>query len=248
MPIIETKLPLLITSCVYVNDQSVKLHNPQERIYHTVESINKWLEIDPDINMCVCDNSNYDFTSILKSKHPHSNIECISFKGEIGKTRDFGKGYGEGEIIRYALSNSSILSKNNNFMKCTGKLWVTNYLELTKKWNNNFQCYGIFKNIFNLKQPKLSYIDTRFYITSKKFYFSIIDECYLSLDGRSIEDVLCNKIINERIKKIMMHKAPNIYGVSGASANYYKNPKYKQYKINANLLFVKSFTKYSEFF
>ena len=53
-------------------------------------------------------------------------FEWISFQGNTTKTQEKGKGYGEGEIIEYAINHSQLLAKSKMLMKLTGRFYVKN--------------------------------------------------------------------------------------------------------------------------
>src|SRR5271169_740705 len=95
--------PILLTSCVIVADHSVSLKDENSRIWLTLESIEKWLIISPDFRLVICDGSNFDFSNIVREKFPAANIECLFFQNNQEMVRLHGKGYGEGEIVNYAL-------------------------------------------------------------------------------------------------------------------------------------------------
>ena len=67
-------------------------------------------------------------------------------------------------------------------MKCTSKLWVENFFEISKNFN------GIFlSDVQGLLRPKM--VDTRFYISSKSFLENLM-YAYLDVnddDGRFLE-------------------------------------------------------------
>ena len=62
--------PVLLTSCVIVADHSVSLKDKDSRIKLTVDSIEKWLALSPDLRLVICDGSNYDFSGIILEKFP----------------------------------------------------------------------------------------------------------------------------------------------------------------------------------
>src|SRR5271169_3656162 len=95
--------PVLLTSCVNVADHSVSVKDENSRIRLTIESIEKWLAISPYLRLVICDGSNFDFSRILQEKFPEANIECLFFENNKELVVLYGKGYGEGEIVEYAL-------------------------------------------------------------------------------------------------------------------------------------------------
>jgi len=221
-----TLLPVLLTSSVVVTDFSGKLNDPDLRIKYTIESISKWLSLDQSIRLVICDGSNFDFTSRVKALFPSAQIECLAFQNNPDPVKKHGKGYGEGEIIRYALTHSTFLQSADAFIKCTAKLWVLNAEDCIKQWNGQFACNAYFANVFSLKKSQLQFIDTRFYISTKAFYLLHFSEAHMDLGdvaGRSIEDAFLEVIQQHDIKHIFFRRPPIICGVGGGSGKYYKS-------------------------
>lgn len=218
--------PILLTSCVIVADPSASLRDENARIGFTVESIEKWLAISPDVCLVICDGSNFDFSRIVHEKFPKANIECLFFENNKEMVRLYGKGYGEGEIVNYALVNSASIKKSDFFAKCTSKLWVENFFECLECWNGTFLCKGFFDHVFSFKKTQFSYIDTRFYFANKSFYQKYLASTYLDVrgnQGHSIEHCFRDVILKEKFKNVLFDVQPVICGVGGGSGTYYKN-------------------------
>lgn len=125
-------------------DHSVSLRDPDKRIRYTLDSIREWLKKSENIKIVICDGSGFDFDPLIKKIFPKASIECLFFLNEVDKIKKFGKGYGEGEIISYALKHSKFIIESQWFAKCTAKLWVKNFDEIIKNWNNLFYADHIF--------------------------------------------------------------------------------------------------------
>ena len=111
----------------------------------------------------------------------------MHFKNNDVLVAKYGSGYGEGEIIKYALSHSSILKNAAVFAKCTSKLNVNNLKKIVKNFNGQFICECTFSNVrlirsfFDPKalvKIKLLGIDTRFYIVKKDIYMMTFKNSY----------------------------------------------------------------------
>jgi len=72
--------PVLLTSCIFVADNAVQLTKPNDRTYHTLESIEQWLHIVPDVKLVVCDSSGFDFAPLVKEKFPHADVDVYFLK------------------------------------------------------------------------------------------------------------------------------------------------------------------------
>lgn len=235
--------PILLTSCVIVSDHSVSLKDENSRIRLTIESIEKWLGISSDLRLVICDGSNFDFSRIVLEKFPEANIECLFFENNKELVGLHGKGYGEGEIVKYALLNSVYLKESDFFAKCTAKLWVENFFECLKCWNGTFLCKGYFANVFSFKKTVFEYVDTRFYLVNRSFYLENLESTYLNVGGAqglSLEHCFRDVILKKNYKKIMFDVPPVICGVGGGTGTYYKNNLKRRIKEVVRLWLVKN--------
>ena len=247
--------PIILGSSINVMDQSVALKDPSERIKYTIESIENWLKIAPDIQLVVCDGSGFDFTPLIAKQfsekfHAHQ-IECLHFLNNSEKVAKFGKGYGEGEIIQYAITNSLILKDHEWFAKCTGKLWVDNFMECISEWNGRFLCQAYFSQVFSLKKTRLEYVDTRFYLATKEFYNTHLATLHLQVGGHfesSIEDNFKKVIFDFQLTGILFRCFPIIRGVGGASGKYYKGKFWRRNKDRLRLKLVQVNPEFAKLF
>ena len=247
--------PIVLTSSVNVMDLSVVLKDPSERIRFTLESIDHWLKISPRTRLVVCDGSDYDFTQILSTQYPDAmrnhRIECLHFMNDPKLVAMYGKGYGEGQIIQHALRHSQLLKNEDSFCKCTGKLWVDNFIECFSEWNGRFLCQAYFSQVFSLKKTSLDYVDTRFYIANKAFYEKYFSQLHLQVGGHfhcSIEDVFKKTILEHQLTSILFSVLPLVRGVGGGSGQYYKGNFIRRNKDRLRLKLVQSNSQFSAWF
>ncbi len=226
--------PVLLTSCVYVADQTaVNLNDPEDRITHTLESIDRWLHIAPGIRLVICDSSGYDFSQKTSQLFPDADIEFIAFEADRALVKLHGKGYGEGEIVNYALQHSIYLKRSDSFAKCTAKLWVVNFQECVQEWNGKFLCKVTFSNVFSFKKTYFNHVDTRFYLVKKDFYLKYFSKAHLDLGGSSglgIEDTFRKIVLENNMEKIIFDSPPVIGGVGGGTGKYYNTKWSKRIK------------------
>lgn len=159
--------------------------------------------------------------------------------------RLYGKGYGEGEIIRFALTHSAYLKDASCFTKCTAKLWVANYQKCMLQWNNKFLFKAYFSNVFSLKPSKLEYIDTRFYMIDKTIYMNFFSNAHLLANGSNkviIEEEFLRIVLQEKFSHILFRDPPVICGVGGGSGLYYKNSIVRRAKeiLRSRIVFANS--------
>lgn len=225
--------PILLTSSVIAMDQSVHLKDEKLRIFHTLESIGKWLKVSPQNKYVLCDGSGFDFSSLVLENFPNAQIECLFLNNDPALIKAHGKGFGEGEIIRHALACSKTLHESQWFAKCTAKLWVDNFLECITEWNGRFLCQGFFSNTFSLKQSQLKYIDTRFYLADAQVYKTYFSDAHIDIGGvggLSIEDRFLEIAMREQLSGFLFDTPPIVCGVGGGSGKYYKDSKTRRLK------------------
>lgn len=215
--------PLLVTSSIGVNAPYVKLADPQARLQHTLTSLERWLQIAPELRIVVCDGSGFDLTEICRLQFPNAHIECLAFENDFEAVRRYGKGYGEGQIVNHALQVSQTLSGADWFAKCTSKWWVRNFDQLVQEWTGDFQSGLKFKNKNSVRRISALHIDTRFYFVKKSFYLERLADAHLKVRDHedyylehSFKDVLIRD--NRDALRVLFATAPRIEGVSGTSA------------------------------
>jgi hypothetical protein len=245
------KIPVLLTSSVVPADLDVKLADPEQRLFHTLESVTKWLHFSNLVSLVICDGSGFDFSDVIKEKFPGVDIECLSFSNNKGVVAQRGKGYGEGEIVRYAIDNSVFIRRSGSFAKCTGKLWVENFNDCVGEWNGIFMGKAYFENVFSLKKTRLAYFDTRFYIADVDFYRRFFVDAHQGVGGsdrRSIEDCFKEIVVRNQMRHVFFKAPPVICGVGGGAGSYYKNGKIRRLKERLRAYLVVRNSVYKDFF
>lgn len=245
-------IPLLLTSSIVAHDPGVQLKNTDARLHHALESIEQWLKLEPNLPIVLCDGSNFDLTPHVREKFPHTKIECLFFANNTGDVVRYGRGYGEGEIVRFALEHSRLIREADCFAKCTSKLWVENFCECKKQWNGHLLLKGVFSDVFSLfKVTQLAYIDTRFYIASCTTYreYFIDAHKHLRLDiGYGLEDSFKDIFQQQDLKNSLLPIPPVINGVGGGTGTYYKNPARRIVKEKIRLYLAMHNTKFRTLF
>lgn len=245
-------VPILLTSSVIPHDTGVALTDSRERTRLALESIKEWLRIDPTLRIVLCDGSGFDFSHLVAENFPHAAIECLHFNNSQNLVRQYGRGYGEGEIVRHALTHSRFIVDAGCFAKCTSKLWVENYLECLDYWNGNLLFKGVFLNAFSLfKKTEFAYIDTRFYIASCDGYRQFFENAHFQINkdlGYGLEECFRDVVLKNRLQKILFRLPPVIAGVGGGTGTYYKNSLKRKLKERLRLKFVLMNRRFSSLF
>ncbi len=243
--------PILLTSSVIAMDHSVTLKDPQQRINYTLESIEKWLNLGQDIRLVVCDGSGYDFSRIVNERFPERPIECLFFENDKQLVARHLRGYGEGEIVKFALLNSVFLRDADWFAKCTAKLWVDNFLSCVEEWNGSFLCKAYFSNVYSFRKTRFEYIDTRFYLVKKQVYLKYFLESHLDVggsNGTTIEDNFKEVVVRNRLTNFLFNSPPVIRGMGGGSGKYYRNNFIRRLKESLRSRIVQSNPSFRDMF
>jgi hypothetical protein len=232
-------MPVLITTAIAVSSPQTLLTDSKVRLELTVESIRRWRFTRGISGVVVCDGSGYDLSPHIDAGSPKEaghKCEVLTFINDTAGVRTKGKGYGEGEIVMYALRHSEMLNKSPSFAKCTGKLWVENYIECARGFNGlaAFDFGGKFK-------PKK--IETRFYMVNKEFFLSSLGGLHNKVndaDGYYLEDAFKEGLKTLRFSDFIMYPTPRIRGVSGSTGISYRPDRFKSALRDMKALFVRS--------
>ncbi|MDH7463254.1 hypothetical protein QEG73_18290 [Chitinophagaceae bacterium 26-R-25] len=222
---------LVTTSTVYVNSNLTVLTDPEKRLSQYIESIKFYLLSKHIKNIVVCDNSGYDYSlceevNVLAQQH-NKRLEFHNFHGDSDNIFKKGKGYGEGEMLKYLFSNSNLLQQSGSFCKVTGRLFIRNIdqvLRGVRKDQNYFQVIGI--NPFK-KRDK---IDTRFYHCQIETFSRYLLDEYKKVDdsnGIYLEHLFYNALTLQRGLFHNFKTIPDFEGISGSTGMSYKKTKLK---------------------
>ena len=237
-------MPLLITTAITVSAAQTMLTDSSRRLDLTLESIRRWRLTRGVGSVVVCDGSGYDLGPYINDGLPSPGAapcEVMRFTNDLAGVRSKGKGYGEGEIVNYALQHSAILKEATCFAKCTGKLWVENFADCIKGFNGlaAFDFVGIFK-------PQT--IDTRFYIVNKAFFVSNMAGLHANVndaEGLYLEHAFKEGLKMLKYSDYIMVPTPRIGGVSGSTGMAFKAPhSLKAVLRDIRSILVKSFAGY----
>nr|WP_315198941.1 hypothetical protein [uncultured Flavobacterium sp.] len=216
---------LIITSTVSVNSCLTVLIDPKIRLQQYVDSILFYLNSKKIDRIIVCDNSGFDYSVVdkINAKAISNNklIEFLNFHGSEKKIKEFGKGFGEGEIMNYVFANSKFIQNETSFYKVTGRIQVLNIDSVIRKVDasvNYFQMIGI--NPFNV----VNKVDTRFYhctVNAFKEYLLISYPFVQDNEGFFLEHVYYNALNSRNVIYKNFNILPNIKGISGSTGVSY---------------------------
>lgn len=211
--------PILLTATVVIQDKSTVIFDSNVRLLQYQIAIEKWISIGVK-KIVFCENT---CTSIMNENLKHlieSNdveFEEILFKGSVEKISAKGKGFGEGEIIRYAIEKSDIIKRDQYFFKVTGRLFIKNFLDI-KCFIQRENPQGFF--LF-LKGNK---VDTRAFFSDINFYQKNMLFSYVHVDDKA--GAFLEHCFYDVLKSIpfraSLGPSPKYAGVSGSTGGSYE--------------------------
>ena len=223
---------LLITGCVSPSPNQAfhALKDVKVRFQQYVDSITWFLYHSSFKNIVFCENSNYFVfeDNALREKEKlcelaakqHKRLEVISFQGDFAMVEKTNKGYGEGEIIQYALKQSELLRRAKSFCKVTGRVEVLNIDDVFSKIE-----YG--QNYFNrdLAHGRRS-IDTRIFCCDIEYYKRNLMLLYKQLEPQNSIEGLFWLTLRDLDKWNSTYAYPDFHGICGATDQPYDINKY----------------------
>lgn len=215
---------LLITGAIDISSFDIpytSVVDIEKRKSQYLYSIEYAIENYSEINHIVfCENTNYcyDYSRIYqKAKSYNKVLEVLTFLGDYNAIQRHGKGYGEGEIIKYALENSVLMKNADIFFKLTGRLVVTNFDSVVKKTKER-SAFVYYPSI----KYSVDHISTIFYKVDKNIYLRELNDVFMHVndnDDKYLERLFFLKLRNCDI--VSFSRLPKISGQSGSSGLTY---------------------------
>lgn len=160
---------LLLTACVSPG-QVIALARRDfvTRLDDYERAMKGWIRVKGIDGIVFCENSMADLSSlqdmVRAASDPRPEVEFLSFQGQ-----DFdpslGKGYGEMQIIRYALEHSKMLTRAKMIIKVTGRLFISN-IETFARSAAESEGIELFCDLRN----DLTSADSRFFYGTRNFF------------------------------------------------------------------------------
>lgn len=211
---------ILLTGCIAPNGMLLTtLNDKDERKEQYIKSILFYLS-KTQYPIVFVENSNTDISSFFQKYIDTGRLEIMTFDGNKDKMR--GKGYGECEIIEYALNNSKMIktNKNEKIAKITGRLSVRN-INLIAKLHCFFFSYRTI--LFSINSD-LSFPDSRIIIAPTAFYRLLLNkkEQLNDSNGYYFEHALLDTVKGAKcISYSPFFIQPQIEGISGSTGKIY---------------------------
>lgn len=161
---------------------------------------------------------NNDELSLLKQMNV--DVEQISYNQNKETIIQKGKGYGEGELIDFALSESVLLKRETNFFKCTGKVYCRNFTKIQQLVKEQ-HVSNIFWRYFDEGDGRKPWADMRFFYAEKSFAKDHLIPAYLrSDDATAAAEYYCFLLFQEKLASAKAFR-PLLSGFAGGTNKRY---------------------------
>jgi len=177
------KCALIIPSSVHVSARYTTLLDPGQRETQYLDSLSWFIRESPLTKIIVCDNSGYQYpTSLYElAETHHKKLELLSFSGNQALVQEYGKGYGEGEIMEFVMTHSHLIGEVEGFWKVTGRLKVVNIGKLLRQSRaavNYFMPVSLLRPRFLVPRAARSCVEVRVYYVTKVFFREVLLDAY----------------------------------------------------------------------
>ena len=214
------KTVILLTGCI--NPDGMKftsLNDTEERGRQYIQAIRYYLT-STNYPVIFCENSGTDISTHFLEPISTNRLECITYQGNQEKTR--GKGYGECDIIEYAIKHSQFIHSQANLRiaKITGRLIVQNIRTILSL----HQAFSSKHTTFCMINSDLSFPDSRLILAHIDFYKAFLSykEKIDDANGYFFEHALCDMIKSNRTFPFSpFFICPQVIGISGSSGKAY---------------------------
>lgn len=192
---------------------------PEVRLLQYQQTLVQMIKSNCFDRIILCENTNYDeeFKAARElSEAKGIQFEHLKFEGDYEKVHSLGKGYGEGEIISYALNNSKLLEDSEHFYKLTGRIQIGNIKQLMKD--------SLGKEVFIRNKLNEDSVDTRLFNCSKVFFENHLSEAYKEVNdfnGNYLEKVYFKKLKPFADQIDSYSSYPKFLGFAGSTGQAY---------------------------
>jgi hypothetical protein len=220
---------LLITGAIDLSSYNVPatiVTDVGKRLSEYVRSIEYAIDHYKTVTHIIfCENTsyNYDYSDLIERARLKGKLfESLLFSGDYFNIQLRGKGYGEGEIIRYALDNSQYLNTCQSFYKLTGRLIVKNMDSIIRTTSSG-SAFDFHPGVIYNREK--DHIETLFYKADRNLYQRYLYDAYREVDEtrfQYLEHIFCQRLSGMKVKSFRV--MPDISGDSGTTGKEYDKP------------------------
>lgn len=216
------------TICPSGDMKQLKLRNTEERLKQYVDALGFLIEEAAFTKIVFCENSGFDMGQLKSleelASSKHVALELLSFCGNTELCCKYGKGFGEGEIMKYVFENSRLIQDEAFYVKITGRLKIVNIKDICKRLKPD-RCY------FNIPNRTIrEYYDTKLYAMPTHLFRNYFADSYVQVrddEGKYLEVVYTDILLKGGIKVQNFPRFPRVVGISGSSGLVYSYTEWK---------------------
>jgi len=233
---------LFLTGCINPNGMKLTaLQDAKQRLEQYKCAIKFYLQ-ETNYRILFVENSNTDITQYFSTAINEGRLEVLTFQGN-DYNRDLGKGYGEMQIVNYALINSNFIQQSEFIVKITGRIKVLNIKRILQQFDRIEN-----KTVVVNFQQTLTYADSKCWAASKDFYLKYLlpyQERINDSIGFHFEHALCkatHQAITDDWYYSFIVDLPRYSGIGGTENKKYSEhfthwfPLYLKHKLRLNVL------------
>lgn len=227
----KKKWPALLTGTIVPNPKAIsKVNDPAVREKQYIETLSWMAKAKTDVDEVIfCENSH---SSLINFKPLHDmflknnrTIEVYNVSMPDSQCF-FGKGWGEGLIIRWALENVLYPSRCDGFIKITGRYRILNLKRIMTTIRRGISVNPNLKFVgysFSNRQP--FHVRSDFFWSNRDFYIKYLQSIYEEVNdehGYYLEHALANRLwqLKDEFDIAMLTIPLIIQGISGWNAKY----------------------------
>jgi hypothetical protein len=144
-------------------------------------------------------------------------IEQLAYQQDDALLAQRGKGFAEGQLIKFAVENSRLLRQSDYFFKCTGKMFCRNFAAIGNLIARN-NIANMFWKLFESSLVDRNLVDARFFYTSISDFQRLILPAYEQATETSILEYHLSLSLDSQLQRGTSFR-PQLSGFSGLSGN-----------------------------
>lgn len=224
---------LILPSSVYPAARLTVLSDPEERARQYIDALSWYIRETSLKKIIVCDNTGYNYPSSVQQLAAacDKRLEILSFSGDVTAVENYGKGYGEGEIMEYTMKHSLLLQEVEGFIKATGRLKVININKIVQRIDgaeNYFMPVSLLRPRFLVPRAARPCVEVRVYYVTRTFFNEVLLTAYKTV--RDNETFFLEHAYHQAIARSLRFiekvkcfpVAPEITGMSGSNGWIFK--------------------------
>jgi hypothetical protein len=243
---LKTTDTLIVVSSInpVLDAPAVMITDPATRLFQLCCSLIAWSLTPVLRSVILSDNTlpEYDFIPLQRlMEHTGKKLEVLTFLGDRQQVALRGKGYGEGEIMRYIYENSELIKKCQSFYKITGRIYVNNFDRVhlahetcTRVFDNPVPAHRRFAkrivvSLFANSRHRRGMVRTVFYKCDTAFFLNNLIDRYKLVEDRQrfyLEHAYYYPLIKSGFSTFKIK--PSLVGYSSSSGKLYQGTDFSE--------------------